>query len=265
MIRILSVLILALLFVSPLRADEKAERILKLFASEFVEITPGKGKVAKSFQMGSTLNPSEMPVHKVTMNKPFAMAKYEVTQELYEVVMGKNPSKWKGNRNSVEMVSWAEANQFCVKATAQLRKLKLIGENEVIRLPSEAEWEYACRAGTTTPFSFAKASDINDYGWHKGNSKGEDPPVGVKKPNAWGLYDMHGYIWEWCADTWHPTYEKAPGDGSAWTKSESKDRVLRSGAWNVPAEQCRSASRFHKPAGYRSDDVGFRCVRAKIR
>src|SRR5207248_9146766 len=106
---------------------------------------------------------TEKPVVTITLKSPFAMAKYEVTQELYEAVAGKNPSKWKGPRNSVEMVSWDEANDFCRKATAELRKRKLIGADEVIRLPSEAEWEYACRAGTTTRYSFGDdAKDLGD-------------------------------------------------------------------------------------------------------
>src|SRR5207302_11016277 len=122
---------------------------------EFVPLTPGTGKFPASFQMGTADGAAtEKPVTTITLKANFALAKYEVTQELYEVVMGKNPSKWKGPRNSVEMVSWEEANEFCRKATAELHKRKLLSDDEVIRLPTEAEWEYACRAGTSTAYSF---------------------------------------------------------------------------------------------------------------
>lgn len=241
----------------------RQEEILKRFAAEFIDITPGKGKYPKSFQMGSTDGAQEeQPEHKVTLDYSFAICKYETTQELYEAIMGKNPSRWMGPRNSVEMITWDEANQFCKLATEELRKRKLIGATETIRLPSEAEWEYACRAGTTTSYSFGDtAKDLTDFCWFTGNAKGNDPPVGAKKANPWDLYDMHGYIWEWCADEWHPGYQGAPGDGSPWLGGESKDRVLRSGAWTETADRCRSASRHHEPVATRTAAIGFRCVR----
>jgi formylglycine-generating enzyme required for sulfatase activity len=241
------------------------QKILKLFADEFVELTPGKGKFPASFEMGSssgTAPASEKPVVKVTFARPFAMAKYEVTQELYQTVMGKNASRWRGPRNSVEMMSWDEANTFCTKATALLRKHGLLGARDVIRLPSEAEWEYACRAGTTTAYSFGdRPADLGDYAWFIGNSKGNDPPVGKKKANPWGLYDMHGYVWEWCADAWSPTHKGAATDGSPRVRADEKDRVIRGGSWADPADSARSAYRDHKPRTHRSDRVGFRCVR----
>src|SRR5207247_162521 len=129
------------------------------------------------------------PVHEVKFAYSFYMAKYEVTQELYHVVMGDNPSKWKGLRNSAEMMNWTDSNKFCEKVTEMLRKRKLISVDEEIRLPSEAEWEYCCRAGSKTPYSFGEdLKKIGDYAWYKDNSKGHDPPVGAKKPNAWGFH-----------------------------------------------------------------------------
>jgi formylglycine-generating enzyme required for sulfatase activity len=241
------------------------DKTLARFLDEMVMLTPGAGKFPASFQMGSTgdLPESEKPQTKVTFASEFAIGKYEVTQELYEAVMGKNPSRWKGQRNSVEMVSWEEANEFCNKATLQLRERKLLKENEVIRLPSAAEWEYACRAGSKTAYAFGdKEDDLKDYAWYRANAKGEDPPVGKKKPNDWGLYDMHGYVWEWVADSWHKNYEGAPTDGSAWTTKDEKERVMRGGSWADDAESARSAFRAHKALDYRSDAVGFRCVRA---
>ncbi len=239
--------------------------LFKRFVDEFVPVTPGQGKFPTSFVMGSGKDgpAEEQPAHKVTFAKPFALAKYEVTQELYEAVAGNNPSRWQGPRNSVEKVSWDEAVAFCRKVTEELRRRKLLGKGEVIRLPSEAEWEYVCRAGTTTAYSFGDAAaDLTHYAWFTGNAKGNDPPVGAKKPNPWGVYDMHGYVWEWCADAWQPNYNAAPGDGSAWQAADAKERVVRSGAWTGPADQCRSAYRGHRPVETRTADVGFRCVRA---
>jgi formylglycine-generating enzyme required for sulfatase activity len=246
-------------------ADRK-DSILKLFVDELVTLTPGQGKYPASFRMGSAgrAPENEQPALKVSFKRQLAMAKHEVTQELYELVMGKNPSRWKGPRNSVEMVSWAEANEFCRRLTSLLRERKLLGKEEIIRLPSEAEWEYACRAGTTTAFSFGDAvAELKHHAWYKDNSKGEDPPVGKKRPNPWGFHDMHGYVWEWCADAWHPGYKGAPSDGSAWGGKEAKERVIRGGSWKDGPNDCRSAARRPLAFNARDDAVGFRCVRAR--
>lgn len=247
------------------RPSADPDRVLRLFAEEFVALTPGAGKFPASFTMGTAADApaAEKPATKVTFRAPFAMARHEVTQELYEAVMGGNPSKWKGPRNSVEMVNWDEAVDFCRKATALLRERKLLAPGDVVRLPSEAEWEYACRAGTTTAYSFGDdAAALKDYAWFKANSKGEDPPVGRKKPNAWGLYDMHGYVWEWCADAWSKDHAKASPEGSPRASKDAKERVLRGGSYSDEASDCRSATRVGKPADFRSDTIGFRCVRA---
>jgi formylglycine-generating enzyme required for sulfatase activity len=239
---------------------------LKLFASEFVQITPGKGKFPGEFLMGSQGEAkTEQPAHKVKLARPFAVARYEVTQELYQAVTGDNPAKWKGPRNSVEMVSWKDATEFCKKATADLRERKLIGPDEEVRLPSEAEWEYCCRAGTTTPFSFGNVKDIRDFCWYKENSPGNDPPVGSKKPNAWGIHEMHGYVWEWCLDDWHADYKDAPTDGRARRADGTKEHVIRGGAFNSPAGSCRCAAREGRATGFKNDALGFRCVRAKVK
>lgn len=246
----------------------RKEAILKTFAGEFVPLTPGTGKFPKSFLLGSPKAgyPSEKPARKVTFDHSFAMAKYEVTQELYHVVTGGNPSKWKGLRNAVELITWQEAVDFCRTATKLLRERKLIGGDEEIRLPSEAEWEYACRAGTTTAFSWGGSfDDIDPYCWYRGNSKGYDPPVGKKEPNPWGLYDMHGYNWEWVADAWAEDLKKHPTDGSALTGGKAEARVIRGGSWADPADWARSAFRRGHPAASKNDTIGFRCVKAKVK
>jgi formylglycine-generating enzyme required for sulfatase activity len=255
---------------APSPAGEKPKRedaVLKRFVDEFVHLTPGKGKFPASFRMGSGDDglAAEQPAHTVTFTAPFAIARYEVTQELYEAIAGGNPSRWKGPRNSLEMVNWDEAVTFCKKATAALRQRKLLSEDEEIRLPTEAEWEYACRAGTTTRYSFGDdGKDLTDYGWYKDNAKGNDPPVGAKKGNSWGLFDMHGYVLEWCADGWHADYRGAPTDGSAWQGGKAGERVARGGAWTLPAEECRSAARHALAVDTRTAAVGFRCVRAAV-
>lgn len=251
-------------------ADEK--ELLKTFVSEFVAITPGEGKFPASFEMGDDSGgPSEKPRHAVKMQTAFAIAKYEVPQNLYEAVMGMNPSKWKGPRNSVEMMSWDDANEFCRKITAMLHEQSLIDKTEVIRLPSEAEWEYCCRAGTTTKYSFGdkaqkdgeaspKASILDLYGWHTGNAAGNDPKVGELKPNPWGLYDMHGYLWEFTQDDWRPNYAADPVDGSA----EKLPIVLRSGSWKNKFDSLTSATRHKFSRTDKDDAVGFRCVKSKL-
>jgi formylglycine-generating enzyme required for sulfatase activity len=243
----------------------RKDAILKLFVEEFVPITPGKDKFPESFQMGTEKGgrDNERPVHKVTFKNSFAIAKYEVTQELYHVVMGENPAKWQGLRNSVEMCDWSDAREFCIKVTKLLRDRKRITSEDAIRLPTEAEWEYCCRAGTTTPWSFADIKDIDKYCWYKVNAPGNDPPVGVKLPNPWGLYDMHGYVWEWCQDHWASSYKNTPADGSAFLDKNGTDHVVRGGGYSDPAEACRSAYRHFVPRGTKADTIGFRCVKAK--
>src|SRR5690606_26052424 len=201
----------------------------------------------------------------------------EVPQNLYEAVMGDNPSRWKGPRNSAEMMTWQQANSFCETITQRLQKATLIGADEVIRLPSEAEWEYCCRAGTTTAYSFGdkataagdtgnQASLLDPYAWHTGNAAGNDPAVGALKPNAWGLYDMHGYLREFTADVWHADYTGAPTDGGARPSAVGKSLrqiVVRGGSWKDPWPDLRSASRRPFEVSGRDDAVGFRCVRVR--
>ncbi len=246
----------------------RKEEILKRFADEFLKITPGKAPYPAGFMMGSKGSPAESPVREVRFDYSFAMAKYEVTQELYQIVMGNNPAKWKGPRNSMELVTYPQAEEFCRKATKELRQRKLIAETEAIRLPSEAEWEYACRAGTTTAYSFGDdVEKLTTFGWYKKNAPGNDPPVGMKKANPWGLFDMHGYNWEWVSDDWMPNYEKAPNDGSPVISGTDKERhkVIRSGSWNDGPDAARSAYRGHHPADGMTDAIGFRCVLATLR
>lgn len=233
-------LFVSLLAVSELTAEQTA--LLKTFREEFIAVTPGEGKFPKTFQMGEGTKTFE-----VTLKSSFSIAKYEVPQNLWEAVMGSNPSKWKGKRNSVEMLSLAEAQDFCRKATEQMRATKLIEAGQEIRLPTEEEWEYTARAGTKTKYSFGDdAKDINDFAWHHGNAAGNDPPVGAKKPNAWGLYDVHGYLWEWTiAD------KAAEGTG-----------ILRGGSWKDDADKLTSSFRRVEKASLQDDAVGLRCVLA---
>ncbi|RLS53784.1 MAG: formylglycine-generating enzyme family protein [Planctomycetota bacterium] len=249
---------------------EEAMDPLQKFATEFVAITPGQGDFPATMKQGTADLAAAQPVHEVTLKHSFQMAKYEVPQNLYEQVMGINPSLWKGARNSVEMLTPAEAQQFCEKATALLRERKLLSAEEVIRLPTELEWEYCCRAGTTTRYSFGdaaqnagdagtKATRLDKYGWHTGNAAGNDPPVGALAPNPWGLYDMHGYLWEICSDPWKPDYAEG-------TDADAQGaHVMRGGSWKDSYQKLASASRQKFLAAGKDDAVGFRCVKAAVR
>ena len=253
------------------------KELLKTFVAELVLITPGRGEFPQSIEIGSAEGPpSERPPHTVSFAYDFAIARYEVPQNLYEAVMGTNPSAWKGPRNSAEMMTWQDAIAFCRRLTALLQDAKLIAADEEIRLPTEAEWEYCCRAGSASAYSFGTSAAapgsekgtalLNEYAWHTGNAAGNDPPVGALKPNRWGLYDMHGYLWEFVSDAWHPDYSGAPRDGSAWDAGRPHAlRVIRGGSWRDPHTLLTSSARRPIPDHARSDAVGFRCVRSRTR
>ena len=241
----------------------RQRELLTVLRKEFVAITPGSGPYPASFEMGRKGGPaSEAPPRTVKLEDPFEVARYEVPQNLWQAVMGFNPSRWKGKRNSVEVLDLAEAGRFCECATELMRSAGLISAAERIRLPSEAEWEYFARAGSATLYSFGDdAGKLGDYAWFHGNAAGNDPPVGVKKSNPWGLYDIHGYLWEWCSDPAHPDYRQAPADSRAWVAGGVPGRgVLRGGSWKDNAPSLSSTFRRLAPDTLRDDAVGLRCV-----
>lgn len=251
-------------------ADEPSlPKLLQTFVDELVTITPGTGEFPAELVVPAA-DAAAQDV-RVPLQRDFAIAKYEVPQNLYAAVMGDNPSRWKGPRNSAEMMTWHEAGQFCARLTQLLREAKLIGEHESIRLPTEIEWEYCCRAGTTTAYSFGhaaqaegdegtKATLLDPYAWHTGNAAGNDPPVGALRPNPWGLYDMHGYLWEFCSDSWSDAVNTAAASPSAVAPPEQV--VIRGGSWKDRFDQLTSASRRKFATTARDDAVGLRCVRA---
>ena len=216
---------------------------------EFVLIPAGE------FMMGSTEGKrNETPVHKVRISRPFYLGKHEVTQAQWEVVMGDNPSFFMGVPDrSVEMVSWREVQTF-------IRKLNAGEGVSLYRLPTEAEWEYAARAGTTTAYSFGEdANRLSEYAWYKSSKSGLGAHlVGQKKPNPWGLYDMHGNVSEWVQD-WYQDYPSEPvTDPTGPTKGAI--RVFRGGSWLNDASYCRSAHRDHVAPDFSDRNLGFRVV-----
>jgi len=204
-----------------------------------------------SFWMGSSDGvgrDNEQPRHQVTI-APFWMSKYPVTQAQYRAIVGRNPSYFKGDQRPVEKVSWWEAIAFCER----------LGEKggRSFRLPSEAEWEYACRAGTETLFYFGDTISLEQVNHARHFKRTTD--VGIFPPNSFGLYDMHGNVWEWCADNWHKNYTGAPTDGSAWlTEEQNTLRLLRGGSWDRYSSRCRSAFRRDSTSGVYYDLLGFR-------
>ena len=211
---------------------------------------------AGEFEMGSNDGDrDEKPVHTVKITKPFYLSTTEVTQAQYEAVMGTNPSRFKGPDLPVEEVSWEVAMEFCKKLSAK--------ENKPYRLPTEAEWEYACRAGTKTNYCFGNnEDDLGDYAWYDKNAGKQTHPVGQKKPNAWGLYDMHGNVYEWCAD-WYGDY---PGETLIDPAGPTTGviRVLRGGGWLSGARYCRSAYRLRFGPGFRYYSLGFRLALSRV-
>ncbi|ELP56926.1 twin-arginine translocation pathway signal sequence domain protein [Microcystis aeruginosa TAIHU98] len=236
----------------PINLIPFTEKLPKRVTLEMVGLPAGQ------FLMGSPdsdpdAKSEEKPQHQVKVNS-FAIGKYPVTQAQYEAVMGNNPSRFQNNpQNPVEKVSWNDAQAFC-------QKLSQIS-GKTYRLPTEAEWEYACRAGTTTRYYFGDdANQLGDYAWYAGNSQQTTHPVGQKKPNAWELYDMSGNVWEWCEDNWHDSYENAPRDDSAWLRNNNNYHIVRGGSWDFNPYYCRSASRIRFSPGFDFNYLGFRVV-----
>lgn len=241
-----------------------------------------------SFLMGSPedelgRSDNESPEHLVNI-QPFFMGKYPITQAQWQAVavlpqvdrqLDPDPSYFKGSERPVEKISWYDAVEFCDRLSHQTKRK--------YRLPSEAEWEYACRAGTTTPFHFGETitTDLANYRgtdnqeYKRSGSYGDGPqgiyrketvPVGsFKVANAFGLFDMHGNVWEWCTDYWHENYEGAPDDGNSWFDHQNENddkyqnyRVLRGGSWDPYPVYCRSAYRDTYIMSSRDNDIGFR-------
>jgi len=220
---------------------------------QIVWVKPG------TFTMGSPTSESgresDETQHPVTLINGFYLGKYEVTQDQWEKVMGSNPSKYRGADRPVEMVSWNDAVAFCKKLTEMEKKAGRVPEGMAYQLPTEAQWEYTCRAGTTTAYSWGDSISAKNASHHRKNPEGTTP-VGKYPPNPWAFHDMHGNVWEWCAD-WYDTYPSGSvtnpeGPASGW------DRVLRGGSWYHTGAGLRSAKRrFHRP-WQPSRLVGFR-------
>lgn len=233
-----------------------------------------------TFRMGSPTNEVdrldwEGPQTDVIISRGFWIGKYEVTQGEYLAVMENNPSFFQGMRygtdlnRPVENVSWHDAIKYCANLTERERLAGRVPANSVYRLPTEAEWEYACRAWTSARFNYGDDPDyrnLTNYAWYQDNSGGQTHPVGQKLPNAWGLFDMHGNVWEWCEDRWGDNLPggvvldpKGPGSGEF--------RVFRGGSWRGRdqwpyARRCRSALRYRFYSELRSETLGFRVVLA---
>ena len=252
-----------------LKREQTPERYTNTIGMKFVLIPAGR------FKMGSKLSPKDVaqryggetelferehPLHEVAIKKPYYLQSTQVTQEQWRKVIGNNPAVFQdcGIGCSVENVSWDDAQDFIKK----LNKMDITDNR--YRLPTEAEWEYACRAGTTTEFSFGDdAGQLGEYAWYRDNSEGKTHPAGQKEPNPWGLYDMHGNVWEWVEDDWHGNYDKAPDDMVAWIdKPRNFHRVFRGGSFHGDARRSRSAVRSYNKSDFHRNRVGLRLARS---
>ncbi len=216
------------------------------------------------FTMGATADDEdavegEFPSHQVNINNDFWLAKYELTQEIWSSVMGEWNFHFDGTNNPVDRVTWDDVKAF-------IDSLNADEGSETWRLPSEAEWEYACRARTTTRFFWGNDPNntvIEQYAWYSGNSSNTTHPVGHKQPNPWGLYDMIGNVNEWCEDDYHENYNNAPSSGNPWIESPRDNyRIHRGGSYNDNPANCRSSMRFDSYHATPFDYLGFRLVRS---
>ena len=214
-----------------------------------------------AFQMGGTdenASDREIPIHQVNVPS-FYIGKYPVTQDLWEAIMGNNPSGFEGLKHPVDSVSWNDAKEFIQQLNKQ--------SGQSYRLPTEAEWEFAARGGIhTEEYLYSGSDKLSEVGWYVQNSGSQTQPVGQLLENELGLFDMSGNVWEWCEDDFHDNYEGAPVDGSAWIDrpKRAERRVLRGGFWNGTARLCRVSIRYAFQPDDRLDNIGFRLVLPRV-
>jgi formylglycine-generating enzyme required for sulfatase activity len=254
-------------FAADLGGGVKLEMVL-IPAGEFMMGSPDSDKGAAK---------DEKPQHRVRITRPFYLGKYPVTQEQWTALMSTNPSHFSGPRNPVEEVSWDDCQSFFTRLNQKVAEGTIqhgdyshgsgpsLGPKKAgagkFQLPTEAQWEYACRAGTTTIFCFGDdESGLNEYGWYDKNSGGTSHPVGEKKPNAWGLYDMHGNIWQWCEDWYDPAYYAHSPTDDPDGPATGTERVSHGGCWFSPARSARSANHGRIEAAHRGSHLGFRAA-----
>jgi formylglycine-generating enzyme required for sulfatase activity len=239
-------------------ANQYTEVLSKETSLDLLVLPSGFYQMGSSHQRG---NPDEQPQHLVTI-KSFMMGKFLITQAQWKAIMRTlPPCRFKGDQLPVERVSWKDAGEFCKRLS------KTSGRN--YHLPSETQWEYGCRAGTNTPFSFGETLTVEVANFNGEHMFREEPrgfyfhstsEGGKFPPNAFGLYDMHGNLWEWCADNWLEDYSSSPRDASAYQNRNSRDRVVRGGSWHEPPELCRSATRLRVLQTDADEVIGFRVV-----
>ena len=228
---------------------------------ELVYVEPGY------FMMGfdsAGASAYEQPVHEVTLRQCYWLGKHPVTQEEDELIMGENPSHFKGARRPVEGVSWKDAILFCKKLTIREQQAGRLAPGCEYRFPTEAQWEFAARGGTDSMnYKYSGSDNIDLVAWYKDNSNDHTQEVGLKIPNELGIYDMSGHVWEWCLDDWHSNYKGAPSDGSRWGDGTGVYRVYRGGSWCHYADYCRVVFRFCYSPGFSSICHGFRVAIAE--
>ena len=235
----------------PAPAGQRAVRIdyyRNSLGMEFVPIPPGEFAMGRPHPDPSY--PEEGPAHSVTITKGFYMGAHEVTQEQYAAVMDRDPSKFPGPDRPVEQVSWHDAVEFCARLSRK--------EGRVYRLPTEAEWEYACRAGMPGDSTQEPAEDRALSGWHSENSYGKTHNVGLQQPNDWGLYDVHGNVWEWCQDLYGEDYYGLSPEWDPQGPTSGIKRVLRGGSWDRSLSDCRPQRRHCNAPVVRNCRYGFR-------
>ena len=232
------------------------------YGGNYLLIEPGE------FRMGDLVGDGldrELPVHNVIISRPFFIGERLVTQAHWSAVMDSNPSKfsdgWSAGLQPVERISWTDANEFISNLNELTKDVVNLGLKGIWRLPTESEWEFVARSGTDSKWCFGNLdSNLDDYGWHAGNSGASPNVVGQKKPNEWGILDIYGNVSEWCEDDFSANYDKKDSSQNAQTFSESELKVHRGGSWFTESDSTRSSARNKASKNSRSDGIGLRLV-----